>query len=178
MKKKSGSRRRTKIVHRSKKNIRRTVRRKSLAKGRRRPTRRQARVQRGGDTLTDNSNCFVTVGEMYYYGIGNLDRDDEMAVKLYTVAADNGNADAQFKLGKMYNLGEGVKQDYAEAVRLYSLAAAQGHAVAQFKLGKMYENGRGVEPDDEAAIRFYSLAAAQRHTDAIAALKKLVPQSN
>ena len=48
MKKKSGSRRRTKIVRRSKKNLRRTIKRKSLGKGRRRPTRRYSRVQMGG----------------------------------------------------------------------------------------------------------------------------------
>jgi len=48
MKKKSGHRRRTKVVRKSRKNLRRTVKRKSLGKGRRRPTRRYSRVQRGG----------------------------------------------------------------------------------------------------------------------------------
>jgi len=48
MKKKSGHRRRTKIVRRSRKNLRRTNKRKRLGKGRRRPTRRYSRVQRGG----------------------------------------------------------------------------------------------------------------------------------
>ena len=49
MKKKSGHRRRTKVVRRSRKNLRRTVKRKRLGKSRRRPTRRYSRVQRGGD---------------------------------------------------------------------------------------------------------------------------------
>ncbi len=48
MKKKSGHRRRTKVVRRSRKNLRRTIKRKRLVKGRRRPTRRYSRVQRGG----------------------------------------------------------------------------------------------------------------------------------
>ena len=47
MKKKS-CRRCTKIVRRSKKNLRRTIKRKSFAKGRRRPTRRHSRIQKGG----------------------------------------------------------------------------------------------------------------------------------
>jgi hypothetical protein len=51
MKKKSGHRRRTKVVRRSRKNLRRTVKRKRLGKGRRRPTRRYSRVQRGGGLL-------------------------------------------------------------------------------------------------------------------------------
>jgi TPR repeat protein len=37
-------------------------------------------------------------------------------------------ATAQFRLGLMFDNGQGVAQDFAEAVRLYSLAAAQGHA--------------------------------------------------
>ncbi len=49
MKKKSGHRRRTKMVRRSRKNFRRTIKRKSLGKGRRRSTRRYSRIQRGGD---------------------------------------------------------------------------------------------------------------------------------
>ena len=48
MKKKSGHRRRTKMVRRSRKNFRRTIKRKSLGKGRRHSTRRYSRVQRGG----------------------------------------------------------------------------------------------------------------------------------
>ena len=47
MKKKS-SRRRTKIVRRSNKNLKRTTKRKHLVKGRKRTTRRYSRIQRGG----------------------------------------------------------------------------------------------------------------------------------
>ena len=52
--------------------------------------------------------------------------------------ADQGDVDAQFNLGVMYDNGEGVPQDYAEAVRWYRLAAEQGNASAQFNLGSMY----------------------------------------
>ena len=41
--------------------------------------------------------------------------------------AEQGDADAQFNLGVMYETGGGVLQDYAEAVRWYRLAAEQGH---------------------------------------------------
>jgi TPR repeat protein len=137
MKKKSGHRRRTKIVRKSRKNLRRTIKRKSLGKGRRRPTRRYSRVQRGGDRFTDNLDCFVTVGNIYYYGDGDLERDDDMAVKLYKVAADNGNADGQFRLGEMYRHGKGVEKNQDESVRLYKLAAAQKHEGAISRLTDM-----------------------------------------
>jgi hypothetical protein len=49
MKKKSGNRRRTKVVRRSRKKLRRTNKRKSLGKSRRHSTRRYSRIQRGGE---------------------------------------------------------------------------------------------------------------------------------
>ena len=58
-------------------------------------------------------------------------------------AAEQGDAQAQNKLGEMYDNGLGVRQDDAEAVRWYRQAAEQGHAVAQKNLGEMYDNGRG-----------------------------------
>ena len=47
------------------------------------------------------------------------------------LAAEQGNANAQFNLGLMYANGEGVPEDDAEAVRWYRLAAEQGNANAQ-----------------------------------------------
>jgi TPR repeat protein len=116
------------------------------------------------------------VGEIYFYGYGGLDIDEEMAVKLYTVAADKGNADGQFNLGRMYNRGKGVNQDDAEAVRLYSLAAAQGHADAQYMLGLRFEHGQGVTKNENEAVRLYRLAAAQGHKLAPGHAERLVLQ--
>jgi uncharacterized protein len=68
-------------------------------------------------------------------------------LKWYRKAADQGNANAQFNLGKMYDDGDGVPQDHAEALKWYLKAADQGNASAQFNLGKMYDNGQGVPQD-------------------------------
>lgn len=174
MKKKSGHRRRTKVVRRSRKNLRRTIKRKSLGKGRRRPTRRYSRVQRGGDRLTDNLDCFVKVGDNYNYRDGDLVRDDEMSFKLYKVAADRGHADAQCKLGYMYNHSRGVDKNNKEAKKWYELAAAQGHADAQYKLGNMYKHGEGVDINKAKAMEYYQLAADQGHEDARDALRRYV----
>ena len=166
MKKKSGHRRRTKVVRRSRKNFRRTIKRKRLGKSRRRPTRRYSRVQRGGNSWSDKLNCFVTVGDIYYDGDNKLVRDHVMAFKLYSYAAKNKNAEAQFKLGGMYERGQGVGRDYVEAARLLRLAAEGGHAVAQYNLGGMFEYGDGVEMNKKEAARWYQLAAKQGHADA------------
>ena len=75
--------------------------------------------------------------------------------------AEQGDADAQARLGSMYFLGQRVPQDDREAVRWFRRAAEQGNAFAQFLLGTMYHNGRGVPQDDREAVRWYRRAAEQ-----------------
>ena len=76
-------------------------------------------------------------------------------------AAEQGDASAQFNLGFMYDLGEGVPENDAEAVRLFRLAAEQGYAEAQHNLGLKYARGEGVPEDDVQAYAWFSLAATQ-----------------
>ena len=52
-------------------------------------------------------------------------------------AAEQGVAEAQFKLGLMCAEGEGVPQDDTEAVKWYSKAAVQGLVEAQENLAHM-----------------------------------------
>ncbi len=71
---------------------------------------------------------------MYYNGEGVI-KDDKTAVKWFTLAAEQGDAKAQYNLGWMYEKGLGVVQDYKTAVKWYTLAAEQGLARAQHNLG-------------------------------------------
>ncbi|MBE9559787.1 MAG: sel1 repeat family protein, partial [Proteobacteria bacterium] len=48
--------------------------------------------------------------------------------------AKKGNAEAQFKVGEMYETGFGVKEDKTEAMNWITKAASQGHETASFKL--------------------------------------------
>ena len=48
--------------------------------------------------------------------------------------AQKGNAEAQFKVGEMYETGFGVKEDKTEAANWITKAADQGHETAGFKL--------------------------------------------
>lgn len=76
-------------------------------------------------------------------------------------AAERGNAKAQFNLGDMYRIGEGVPQDQSEALRWWRMAAEQGHAGAQSTLGVMYEAGDGIPQDYLEAVRWWRMAAEQ-----------------
>ena len=82
------------------------------------------------------------------------------------LAAEQGDASAQFNLGFMYATGEGVPQDYQEALKWYRLAAEQGHAQAQYNLGFMYADGRGVLKDRILAHIWFNIAGANGHAQA------------
>ena len=86
--------------------------------------------------------------------------------RLLRPLADRGNAAAQFGLGAMYDLGQGVSQDSAQAVSWYRKAADQGDATAQYFLGTMYDNGQGVPQDYVQAHKWYNLAGGKGYADA------------
>jgi TPR repeat protein len=66
--------------------------------------------------------------------------------------ATQGDASAQYMLGKRYYDGEGVGRDYEKAVEWWTKAAEQGNAEAQFWLGLCCQYSYGVEQDYEKAI--------------------------
>lgn len=66
------------------------------------------------------------------------------AVVWYMEMAKNGDADAQYNLGSVYETGFGVKADILEAAGWYKKAAEQDHQLAQLKLGILYVLGDGV----------------------------------
>jgi TPR repeat protein len=95
-------------------------------------------------------------------GMAAYERGDyATALRLWRPLAQQGNAKAQFNLGKMYQLGNGVPQDYAEAVKWYRLAAEQGNAKAQVVLAIMYGGGHGVPQDYAEVVKWSRLAAEQ-----------------
>ena len=83
------------------------------------------------------------------------------ALKEWQPLAEQGNVEAQYKLGRMYEDGLGIAQDYAEAVKWYRKAAEQGNAFAQGDLGWMYDSGHGIAQDYAEAVKWYRKAAEQ-----------------
>lgn len=105
------------------------------------------------------------LGQQYFTGQGGLTKDDTQAVRLFRIAASQGDAYGQAGLGWMYANGlGGVPKDEAEAVRLYRLSANQGFASGQVQLGSMHEAGKsGLERDHAEAVRLYKQATDQGH---------------
>jgi hypothetical protein len=96
------------------------------------------------------------------------------------LAAEQGDALAQYNLGVMYAKGQGVVQDYKEAAKWYRLAAEQGSAEAQSNLGFLYEEGQGVPQDYVEAHMWFNLGGASgdargiKNRDIIA--RKMTPE--
>ena len=76
-------------------------------------------------------------------------------------AAEQGDAEGQWRLGVHYRDGDGVAQDYKEAAKWFRKAAEQGHAKAQSALGNCYYYGEGVEKDYAEAVKWYRKSAEQ-----------------
>ena len=85
----------------------------------------------------------------------------EDAVGRYRKLAEQGNAQAQCRLGLCYANGQGVKQDYAEAVKWFRKAAEQGNVLAQYNLGVCCLNGTGANKDPAEAVKWFRKAADQ-----------------
>jgi len=74
--------------------------------------------------------------------------------------AMEGDASAQFEIGKMYESGSnGKKQSFHEAIEWYKIAAKEGSVPALKKLGFMLQNGKGENQDFAKAFDYFEMAA-------------------
>jgi TPR repeat protein len=110
---------------------------------------------------TGNASAQTTVGMLHEAGIGTPE-DPAAAARWYRRAADQGDADAQHRLGIFYGVGRGgVSKDPERAMALFRQAAEQGHARAQSDLGYAYHQGLGTDKNLVKAREWYERAAAQ-----------------
>ena len=86
------------------------------------------------------------------------------AVGCYRRAAAEGHAEAQYRLGLLYQEGLGTsdrQRNPRAAVQCFQRAAHQGFAEAQHHLGLLFYHGQGVPRDLVRARGFWRRAAAQ-----------------
>jgi len=108
----------------------------------------------------DTTDALSYFGLMY--GLGHTaPQNYETSAKWYKLAAEEGDAIAQVKIGIFFHHGVGVQQDYGRALKWYRLSAEQGNAEAQTLLGVMYREGQGVRQHYETAAKWLKLGAKQ-----------------
>ncbi len=86
--------------------------------------------------------------------------DFATALEEWRPLAEQGHAQAQFRMGCLLAYGQGVPQDHQQALALFRQAAEQGNADAQNNLGGMYALGWAVETDLIEAYMWFELAAS------------------
>jgi len=117
---------------------------------------------RHGEGVPQNDAEAVKWYRLLTEGRNYLDADTQLAlVRECRDLAGQGNADAQFGLGQLYeNSFVAMTTDYVEAGKWYRLAAEQGMAAAQYNLGRILTR-HGVTQDNVEAVKWYRLAAEQ-----------------
>lgn len=109
----------------------------------------------------------------FYYEIRDRILNLGVDIQAITKAAEQGDAEAQARLGYYYGSGKVVKQDKAKGIEWTRKAAEQGIATSQVSLGLCYLQGDGVPVDKEEAIKWLRKAAEQGNPLAKEWLEKL-----
>jgi hypothetical protein len=105
-----------------------------------------------------SSFCPLLLLSMLWIFLGD---GDESNLERAKVAAERGDAAAEYFLGRAYFQGKDVARDYHKAAELFRKAAQRGNAQAQNDLGVMFENGLGVERDLTEAVNWFTRSAEQ-----------------
>ncbi len=119
--------------------------------------------------LAANANLPEAQNELgVLYLSGNLGAvDGPAAIAWLTRSAKNGNPQAQYNLGGLYERGMGsVDQNINNAGELYLLAAKQNHHPAFFALARIFYDGTGTKPDPVKAWAMASMAKELGNTEA------------
>ena len=103
--------------------------------------------------------------------------DHSATWKWCKLAAENGDAHAQLRMGLITATFAHGRQNFEQSIRWLRLAAEQGNAQAQFNLGYMYLSGKGVKIDRKTAEKWYRFAAEQGHAPAKSNLKILLKKT-
>lgn len=113
----------------------------------------------------DNGNVTgqYNMGVVHHKAMHGLPQDNVEALRWFKMAAAQGHSDSEFFLGKFYQYGYAVSQNYAEAVKWYQKSVDQGNCYSMVSLGYCYDTGTGVTKDNRKAYELYKKAADKGH---------------
>lgn len=130
-----------------------------------------------GIVLT-SCGTYYDPSDTYVRGVRWYDRGNySAALKDWEPLAEKSDCDAQFRLGLLYFLEQGVKRDVQKTITLWTSAAERGHPRAQWSLGDINFNSaedtrlacrfgcEGVKKDIVTAYKWYLLAEKRAYYD-------------
>lgn len=124
-----------------------------------------------GSKLGHAESC-LHLGIFYEQARGGLRQSLSKAFECYTIAAEKGSSEAQYCLGVMHLMGQGIPQDDSQAAIWFRAAAEKSHMQAQHNLAILLDTGRGLPKNTELATSYYRAAALQGDDHAQVALGK------
>ena len=101
------------------------------------------------------------LGNISMEGLLGQPVDSHLAIKQWTLAAEQDLEEAQIALGEAYAEGSGVAQDNQLARHWLSKAANKNDPSVQLQLGHRFAYGNGVPQDNTEALHWISTACAQ-----------------
>lgn len=106
-----------------------------------------------------NAAAKARLGQILFFGLGGVPRDDSEALRLLAAAAEAGDPLGQYGLGIAYLTGRGVPKDVAKALDWLGRAAERGFPESLNTLGELYFNGADVPRDEARGVEYYRRAA-------------------
>lgn len=110
------------------------------------------------------------VGRIAEFSYASESPDYARATHYYTLAADQGNALAAFRLGRFYREGIHVEKDLKKAWDYFEISSKKDNSRALFAQARMIETGQFGVPDYQQAIPYYQRASDLGHIQATANL--------
>ncbi len=115
------------------------------------------------------TNC--NLGICYANGYG-VEKDYQKAYDCFKLAAEQGDARAQYELGVFYEQGWLGDINHIKMAEYYIMAADNGYPMAQYMAAELYATGHMVEQDWVKAMEYYHKAVEQGEVNSLRKLGK------
>jgi len=97
------------------------------------------------------------IAETYYYGFGDEIQDFEEAMNYYLQAIKLGSIEAYCKIGIMYNLGEGVRENKNKAFQYFKEGAKKGDTNCYAEMAMLFGEQENIENGYKSWKRYFEL---------------------
>lgn len=127
----------------------------------------------------NDPSALLFLGQVFYLGIGGVERDMKLARKYFKHSADLGNIAAVGYLGQMDYYGEGISRpDCRQAYHRFRQASKEKNAIGLNGMGLLYWKGVEVVKDLDEAIKYFKQAVEAEHTEANYNLARVLTEKN
>lgn len=89
------------------------------------------------------------------------------------IASYDGDGDAALELGRRYDFGIEVKNNFQEALSWYQVAYDNGNSMSSVYLGYLYMNGLGTDKDLDKAKEYFDKAISDNEIEGYSGLARL-----